>query len=69
MAANDDISFIDLQPDNPGVGHAGARRFAVARLEKLERMGLAAAAAAATPLRSEPCEAMYIPIGYAGNAS
>jgi hypothetical protein len=32
-------------------------------------MGLAAAAAAATPLRSEPCEAMYIPIGYAGNAS
>jgi type IV secretory pathway VirD2 relaxase len=43
MAA-DDVGFIDLRPDNPGVGDPQARRLAVGRLQKLERMGLATAA-------------------------
>jgi type IV secretory pathway VirD2 relaxase len=43
MAA-DDSGFIDLRPDNPGVDDPQARRLAVGRLQKLERMGLAAAA-------------------------
>jgi type IV secretory pathway VirD2 relaxase len=42
MAA-DDVGFIDLRPDNPGVDDPQARRLAVGRLQKLERMGLAAA--------------------------
>src|SRR5262249_51460132 len=40
MAA-DDVGFIDLRPDNPGVDDPEVRRFAVGRLQKLERMGLA----------------------------
>jgi type IV secretory pathway VirD2 relaxase len=36
--------FIDLRPDNPGEGDPQARRLAVGRLQKLERMGLATAA-------------------------
>jgi type IV secretory pathway VirD2 relaxase len=43
MAA-DDNGFIDLRPDNPGEGDPQARRLAVGRLQKLERMGLATAA-------------------------
>jgi type IV secretory pathway VirD2 relaxase len=43
MAA-DDIGFIDLRPDNPGEGDPQARRLAVGRLQKPERMGLATAA-------------------------
>jgi type IV secretory pathway VirD2 relaxase len=43
MAA-DDVGFIDLRPDNPGEGDPQARRLAVGRLQKLERMGLATAA-------------------------
>jgi type IV secretory pathway VirD2 relaxase len=43
MAA-DDVGFIDLRPNNPGVGDPQARRLAVGRLQKLERMGLATAA-------------------------
>jgi type IV secretory pathway VirD2 relaxase len=43
MAA-DNIGFIDLGPDNPGEGDPQARRLAVGRLQKLERMGLATAA-------------------------
>jgi hypothetical protein len=43
MAA-DDTGFIDLRPDNPGVDDPQARRVAVGRLQKLERMGLATAA-------------------------
>ena len=42
MAA-DDVGFIDLRPDNPGEGDPQARRLAVGRLRKLERMGLATA--------------------------
>jgi hypothetical protein len=40
----DDIGFIDLRPDNPGVDDPQARRLAVGRPQKLERMGLATAA-------------------------
>jgi type IV secretory pathway VirD2 relaxase len=40
MAA-DDFGFIDLRPDQPGIDDPEARRFAVGRLQKLERMGLA----------------------------
>jgi type IV secretory pathway VirD2 relaxase len=43
MAA-DDIGFIDLRPDNPGVDDPEVRRFAIGRLQQLERMGLATAA-------------------------
>jgi type IV secretory pathway VirD2 relaxase len=43
MAA-DDSGFIDLRPDNPGVDDPQARRLAVGRLSRLERMGLATAA-------------------------
>jgi type IV secretory pathway VirD2 relaxase len=42
MAA-DDSGFIDLRPDNPGVDDPQARRLAVGRLQKLERVGLATA--------------------------
>jgi hypothetical protein len=38
------IGFIDLRPDNPGVADPEVRRFAVGRLQRLERMGLAKAA-------------------------
>jgi hypothetical protein len=44
MAA-DDVGFIDLRPDHPGVDDPQARRLAVGRLSRLERMGLATAAA------------------------
>jgi type IV secretory pathway VirD2 relaxase len=40
MAA-DDVGFIDLRPQNPGVEDPEVRRLAVDRLQKLERMGLA----------------------------
>jgi type IV secretory pathway VirD2 relaxase len=40
MAAND-IGFIDLRPDQPGADDPEARRFAIGRLQRLERMGLA----------------------------
>jgi type IV secretory pathway VirD2 relaxase len=40
MAA-DDIGLIDLRPDQPGIDDPEARRLAIARLQKLERMGLA----------------------------
>jgi type IV secretory pathway VirD2 relaxase len=43
MAA-DDSGFIDLRPDNPGEGNPQARRLAIDRLSRLERMGLATAA-------------------------
>jgi hypothetical protein len=43
MAA-DDTGFIDLRPDQHGAGDPEVRRLAVGRLQKLERMGLAAAA-------------------------
>jgi hypothetical protein len=43
MAA-DDTGFIDLRPDNPGVDDPEVRRFAIGRLQTLERMGLATAA-------------------------
>jgi type IV secretory pathway VirD2 relaxase len=43
MAA-DDSGFIDPRSDNPGEGDPQARRLAVGRLQKLERMGLATAA-------------------------
>jgi type IV secretory pathway VirD2 relaxase len=43
MAA-DDVGFIDLRPDNPGVDDPEVRRLAVGRLQTLERMGLATAA-------------------------
>jgi hypothetical protein len=40
MAA-DDVGFIDLRPDHPGLNDPQARRLAVGRLSRLERMGLA----------------------------
>jgi type IV secretory pathway VirD2 relaxase len=43
MAAND-FGFVDLRPDHPGVDDPEVRRFAIGRLQRLERMGLAAAA-------------------------
>jgi type IV secretory pathway VirD2 relaxase len=43
MAA-DETGFIDLRPDNPGVGDPEVRRLAIGRLQRLERMGLATAA-------------------------
>jgi type IV secretory pathway VirD2 relaxase len=43
MAA-DDVGFIDLRPDNLGVDDPEVRRFAVGRLQRLERMGLATTA-------------------------
>jgi type IV secretory pathway VirD2 relaxase len=43
MAA-DDTDFIDWRPDNPGAGDPEVRRFAVGRLQRLERKGLAATA-------------------------
>jgi type IV secretory pathway VirD2 relaxase len=43
MAA-DDFGFVDLRPDHPGVDDPEVRRFAVGRLQRLERMGLATAA-------------------------
>ncbi len=42
MAA-DETGFIDLRPDNPGAGDPEIRRLAIGRLQRLERMGLAAA--------------------------
>jgi type IV secretory pathway VirD2 relaxase len=42
--AGDDTGFIDLRPDNPGVDDPEVRRFAIGRLQTLERMGLATAA-------------------------
>jgi type IV secretory pathway VirD2 relaxase len=42
MAA-DDMGFIDLRPDNPGVDDPEVRRFAIGRLQTLQRMGLATA--------------------------
>jgi type IV secretory pathway VirD2 relaxase len=42
--ATDDVGFIDLRPDNPGVDDPEVRRFAIGRLQTLERMGLATAA-------------------------
>jgi type IV secretory pathway VirD2 relaxase len=45
MAA-DETGFIDLRPDNPGAGDPEVRRLAIGRLQRLERMGLAAAAGA-----------------------
>jgi hypothetical protein len=42
--AADDTGLIDLRLDNPGVDDPQARRLAVGRLQKLERMGLATAA-------------------------
>jgi type IV secretory pathway VirD2 relaxase len=44
MAA-DDTGFIDLRPDQHGAGDPEVCRLAIARLQKLERMGLASAAA------------------------
>jgi hypothetical protein len=38
------IRMIDLRLDDPGVDDPQARRLAVGRLQKLERMGLATAA-------------------------
>ncbi len=43
MAA-DDTGFIDLRPENPGAADPEVRRLAIGRLQRLERMGLAAAA-------------------------
>jgi type IV secretory pathway VirD2 relaxase len=43
MAA-DETGFIDLRPDNPGASDPEVRRFAVGRLQRMERMGLATAA-------------------------
>jgi type IV secretory pathway VirD2 relaxase len=43
MAA-DDTGFIDLRPDQHGAGDPEVRRLAIGRLQKLERMGLAAVA-------------------------
>ena len=43
MAA-DDTGFIDLRADNPGASDPEVRRFAIGRLQRLERMGLAVAA-------------------------
>jgi type IV secretory pathway VirD2 relaxase len=43
MAA-DDTGFIDLRPDQHGAGDPEMRRLAIGRLQKLERMGLAAVA-------------------------
>jgi type IV secretory pathway VirD2 relaxase len=43
MAA-DDVGFIDLRPDKPGIDDPEVRRLAVGRLQRLERMGLATAA-------------------------
>jgi type IV secretory pathway VirD2 relaxase len=43
MAA-DDTGFIDLRPENPGAADLEVRRLAIGRLQRLERMGLAAAA-------------------------
>jgi type IV secretory pathway VirD2 relaxase len=43
MAA-DDAGFIDLRPDQHGAGDPEVRRLAIGRLQKLERMGLAAVA-------------------------
>jgi type IV secretory pathway VirD2 relaxase len=43
MAA-DETGFIDLRPENPGAGDPEVRRLAIGRLQRLERMGLAAAA-------------------------
>jgi len=43
MAA-DETGFIDLRPNNPGAGDPEIRRLAIGRLQRLERMGLAAAA-------------------------
>jgi type IV secretory pathway VirD2 relaxase len=40
----DDVGFIDLRPDNPAEGDPQARRLALGRLSRLERMGLATAA-------------------------
>jgi type IV secretory pathway VirD2 relaxase len=42
MAA-DETGFIDLRPNNPGVGDPEVRRLAIGRLQRLERMGLATA--------------------------
>jgi type IV secretory pathway VirD2 relaxase len=43
MAA-DELGFIDLRPDQPGIEDPEARRLAIGRLQRLERMGLAAPA-------------------------
>jgi hypothetical protein len=43
MAA-DDMGFIDLRPGHPGVDDPEARRLAIGRLQRLERMDLAMAA-------------------------
>ncbi len=43
MAA-DETGLIDLRPNNPGVDDPEVRRFAIGRLQRLERMGLATTA-------------------------
>ena len=42
--AADDTGFVDLRPDQHGAGDPEVRRLAIGRLQKLERMGLAAVA-------------------------
>ena len=42
--AADETGYIDLRPMSPGAGDADSRRLMIGRLQKLERMGLAAPA-------------------------
>ena len=66
MAA-DDIGFIDLRPDNPGVDDPQARRLAIGRLQKLERMGLATAAGPGQWMISLKAEPVLRDLGMRGD--
>ncbi len=66
MAA-DDSGFIDLRPDNPGVDDPQARRLAVGRLSRLERMGLATAARPGQWMISPEAEPVLRDLGVRGD--
>jgi type IV secretory pathway VirD2 relaxase len=66
MAA-DDSGFIDMRPDNPGVDDPQARRLAVGRLSRLERMGLATAAGPGQWMISPEAEPVLRDLGVRGD--
>jgi type IV secretory pathway VirD2 relaxase len=65
--AADDVGFIDLRPENPGVDDPEVRRLAIGRLQKLERMGLATAAGAGQWVVSVDAERTLRDLGMRGD--
>jgi type IV secretory pathway VirD2 relaxase len=65
--AVDETGFIDLRPDQPGVGDPEVRRLAVGRLQKLERMGLATAAGPSQWMVGLEAERTLLDLGMRGD--